>query len=74
MIIDVKGVYEWLEMDATGPKDVISALRESKDNEEVEVNISSGGGNALLVNGNFISLKNAQDNLPKSLQKNGNNG
>ena len=26
------------------------------------------GGNALLVNGNFISLKNAQGNLPKSMQ------
>jgi HK97 family phage portal protein len=29
------------------------------------------GGNALLVNGNFISLKNAQNNLPKSMQKGG---
>jgi HK97 family phage portal protein len=31
------------------------------------------GGNALLVNGNFISLKNAEQNLPRSLQKSGNN-
>ena len=30
------------------------------------------GGDALLVNGNMISLKNAEQNLPKSLQKGGN--
>jgi hypothetical protein len=29
------------------------------------------GGNALLVNGNMISLKNAENNLPKSMQKGG---
>ena len=29
------------------------------------------GGNALLVNGNFISLANAVNNLPKSMQKGG---
>jgi len=66
MIIDVKGaivgnnqkwIYEWLEMDATSPKDVISALKESKDNEEVEVNISSGGGNAYAGMEIYTALK-----------------
>jgi hypothetical protein len=29
------------------------------------------GGNAYLVNGNMISLANAINNLPKSMQKGG---
>ena len=66
MIIDVKGaivgnnqkwIYEWLEMDATSPKDVISALRDTKDNEEIEVNISSGGGNAYAGMEIYTALK-----------------
>jgi HK97 family phage portal protein len=31
------------------------------------------GGNVYLVNGNMISLKNAENNLPKSMQKGGGN-
>jgi HK97 family phage portal protein len=44
-------------------------IREMEDMNSVP---EDDGGNALLVNGNFISLKNAVNNLPKSMQKGGN--
>lgn len=37
--------------------------------EDMPTISSVDGGDALLVNGNFISLKNAEQNLPKSMQK-----
>lgn len=64
-IIDVKGnivrnndkwIYDWLEWDATCPKDVISQLRESKD-DEIEVNINSGGGNVYAGIEIYTALK-----------------
>jgi phage portal protein BeeE len=45
-------------------------IRQMEDMNDIP---EENGGNALLVNGNFISLKNAENNLPKSLQKGGNN-
>ena len=39
--------------------------------EEMNNISSEAGGDALLVNGNFISLANAVNNLPKSMQKGG---
>jgi HK97 family phage portal protein len=45
-------------------------IRELEDMNDIP---SEEGGNALLVNGNMISLKNAESNLPKSMQKGGNN-
>jgi hypothetical protein len=39
--------------------------------EEMNNIPADAGGDALLVNGNFISLANAVNNLPKSMQKGG---
>jgi phage portal protein BeeE len=41
-------------------------IRELEDMNDISEEM---GGNALLVNGNMISLKNAEQNLPKSMQK-----
>jgi len=50
---------------------VLSAndIREFEDLNDIP---TEDGGDALLVNGNFISLANAVNNLPKSMQKVGN--
>lgn len=45
-------------------------IRRLEDMDDIP---AADGGNALLVNGNFISLANAVNNLPKSMQKAGNN-
>jgi HK97 family phage portal protein len=45
-------------------------IREFEDLNNVSAEL---GGDALLVNGNMISLKNAEENLPKSLQGKGGN-
>ncbi|PHV69773.1 peptidase [Sporanaerobium hydrogeniformans] len=37
-----KWIYDWFEMDSTCPNDVVKAL--AMDNEDVEVEINSGGG------------------------------
>jgi hypothetical protein len=50
---------------------VLSA-NDIRDLEDMNRISAEDGGNALLVNGNFISLKNAEQNLPKSMQKGGN--
>ena len=44
-------------------------IREMEDMNDVS---KEEGGNAYLVNGNMISLKNAEGNLPKSMQNGGN--
>ena len=61
--IDIKGaivsndaaeLYEWFGIEATSPKKVIEALR---DAEDVEVNISSGGGDVFAGSEIFSALK-----------------
>ena len=44
-----------------------------RDLEEMNRISKEEGGDAYLVNGNMISLKNAEANLPKSMQKGGTN-
>ena len=62
--IDVKGaivsdsvaeLYDWFGIEATNPKKVIEALR---DTEEVEININSGGGDVFAGSEIFTALKN----------------
>jgi hypothetical protein len=43
-----------------------------RDLEEMNKIPSEEGGDAYLCNGNLITLANAMNNLPKSLQKAGN--
>lgn len=40
-----------------------------RDLEDMNLISAEEGGNAYLVNGNMISMKNAEKNLPKSMQK-----
>jgi phage portal protein BeeE len=42
---------------------------EMRELEDMNLIPPGTGGDAYLVNGNMISLKNAENNLPKSMQK-----
>jgi ATP-dependent protease ClpP protease subunit len=64
-VIDVKGaivrnsdkwIYDWCEIEATCPKDVISKLREFV-NDEIEIHINSGGGNVNAGMEIYTALK-----------------
>ncbi|EOL42004.1 hypothetical protein RV11_GL003499 [Enterococcus phoeniculicola] len=58
---DDKWFYDWLEMDATSPNDVLNQLPET--NENVEITINSGGG--LVDQGNeiYTALRAYQGNV-----------
>lgn len=44
---DDKWIYDWLEWDATAPKDIRNALEAKPDGEELVVRINSGGGSVM---------------------------
>lgn len=44
---DDKWIYDWLEWDATAPKDIRNALEAKPDGEELLVRINSGGGSVM---------------------------
>ncbi|MBT2215842.1 Clp protease ClpP [Virgibacillus dakarensis] len=69
--IDVKGpiipsnhqwVYDWLDMEATSPKKVISALEET-NGDDVEVYINSGGGSVFDGSEIYTALKEHPGNV-----------
>jgi len=49
----------------------ILSANDIRELEDMNLIDSKDGGDAYLVNGNMISLKNAEGNLPKSMQKGG---
>lgn len=51
----------------------VMSSNDIRDLEEMNRISAEDGGDEYLVNGNMISLRNAKDNLPKSLQKGGSN-
>jgi ATP-dependent Clp protease protease subunit len=53
---DDKWIYDWLEYEASCPKDVITKLRES-NMDDVEININSGGGNVHAGMEIYTALK-----------------
>jgi ATP-dependent protease ClpP protease subunit len=64
-IINIKGaiirnndkwIYDWLEMEATCPKDVISQLNEA-NGQDVEVHINSGGGSVYAGSEIYTTIK-----------------
>lgn len=55
-------VYEWLEMTATSPKKIKSALAKAKG-EPVEVLINSGGGDVMAGNEIYALLKNYEGDV-----------
>ena len=58
---------------ATMRQNGIMSANDIRDLEEMNLISNEEGGDAFLVNGNMISLKNAEANLPKSMQKGGTN-
>ncbi|UZT82140.1 head maturation protease, ClpP-related [Caproicibacterium sp. BJN0003] len=54
---DDKPVYDFLGRDSTCPNDVLKAIKNSPDNQ-VNVNISSGGGNVFSGTEIYTALKN----------------
>ncbi|MCI2773419.1 head maturation protease, ClpP-related [Staphylococcus petrasii] len=50
-----KWIYDFLEMDATSPKDIVDALPEN--NEDIEVIINSGGGDVFSGSEIYTTLK-----------------
>ena len=54
---DAKWIYEWFDMDATCPREVIKALSEGDPTEDVEVIISSPGGEIFSASEIYSALK-----------------
>ena len=66
MKIDVKGpiidnddqwIYDWFEIEATSPKKVKNLIDQAKDDEELEVEINSGGGSVFSGSEIYTALK-----------------
>ena len=58
---DWKWIYDWFEMDSTCPNDVSKVL-ETLNNEEVEVEINSGGGDVYSGSEIYTALKDYKGN------------
>lgn len=58
---DWKWIYDWFEMDSTCPNDVSKVL-ETLNNEEVEVEINSGGGDVYSGSEIYTTLKDYKGN------------
>lgn len=59
---DLQWVYDWLDMEATSPKKVISALNEASESD-VEVYINSPGGSVFDGSEIYTSLKEHKGNV-----------
>ncbi|AKL95007.1 phage protein [Clostridium aceticum] len=59
---DDKWIYEWLEMDATSPRDVSNAI-EKANGEDLELEINSGGGSVFAGSEIYTLLKDYQGNV-----------
>ena len=58
-----KFIYDWLGMDAVSPRDVITAIESAKDLEELEVEISSSGGDVYAGSEIYTALKEYKGNV-----------
>lgn len=54
---DDQWVYDWFEVEATSPKKVIDLLNQAKNNEDIEVEINSGGGSVFAGSEIYTALK-----------------
>lgn len=59
---DEKWVYEWLEMDATSPNDIVNQLEEA-NGEEVLVSINSPGGDVWSASEIYTELRDYPGNV-----------
>ncbi|WP_240468674.1 head maturation protease, ClpP-related [Gracilibacillus sp. YIM 98692] len=56
-------IYDWLDMEATSPKKVNQELEQATNNEEIEVEINSGGGYVFEGSEIYTALKSYQGNV-----------
>lgn len=72
MKIDVKGaiidnddqwIYDWFEIEATSPKKVSDLIKQTENNEDLEVEINSGGGSVFAGSEIYTTLKSYKGNV-----------
>jgi ATP-dependent Clp endopeptidase proteolytic subunit ClpP len=70
--IDVKGpiidnddqwIYDWFGIDATSPKKVSDLINKAENNEDLEVEINSGGGSVFAGSEIYTALKSYSGNV-----------
>lgn len=54
---DDQWIYDWFEVEATSPKKVIDLINQAKNNEDLEVEINSGGGSVFAGSEIYTTLK-----------------
>lgn len=54
---DDQWIYDWFEVEATSPKKVIDLISQAKNNEDLEVEINSGGGSVFAGSEIYTALK-----------------
>lgn len=54
---DDQWIYDWFEVEATSPKKVIDLINQAKNNEDLEVEINSGGGSVFAGSEIYTALK-----------------
>lgn len=54
---DDQWIYDYFEVEATSPKKVIDLINQAKDNEDLEVEINSGGGSVFAGSEIYTALK-----------------
>lgn len=59
---DLKWIYDWFEIEATCPKDVVSKIREA-NGADIEVAINSGGGDVYAGAEIYTALKEYSGNV-----------
>lgn len=54
---DDQWIYDWFGVEATSPKKVIDLISQAKNNEDLEVEINSGGGSVFAGSEIYTALK-----------------
>lgn len=54
---DDQWIYDWFEVEATSPKKVIDLINQAKNNEDLEIEINSGGGSVFAGSEIYTALK-----------------
>lgn len=66
MKVDIKGpiiendeqwIYDYFEIEATSPKKITEAIAQAENNEDIEVEINSGGGSVFAGSEMYTALK-----------------
>ena len=54
---DDQWIYDWFGIEATSPKKVIDLINQAKNNEDLEIEINSGGGSVFAGSEIYTALK-----------------